>query len=52
VHVLQIGSSTRSIFNMVLIAVVEAQMKSSSNTQEEIKKSKWWKRFKKTAHEI
>ena len=52
VHVLQLGSSTRSIFNMVLIAVVEAQMKSSSNTQEEIKKSKWWKRFKKTAHEI
>lgn len=52
VHVLQIGSSTRSIFNMVLIAVVEAQMKSSTNTKEEIKKSKWWKRFKKTAHEI
>lgn len=52
VHVLQIGSSTRSIFNMVLIAVVEAQMKSNGNTQEEIKKSKWWKRFKKTAHEI
>lgn len=52
VHVLQLGSSTRSIFNMVLIAVVEAQMKSSQNTQEEIKKSKWWKRFKKPAHEI
>lgn len=52
VHVLQLGSSIRSIFNMVLIAVVEAQMKSNTNTQEEIKKSKWWKRFKKTAHEI
>jgi malate dehydrogenase (oxaloacetate-decarboxylating)(NADP+) len=52
VHVLQLGSSTRSIFNMVLIAVVEAQMKNNTNTQEEIKKSKWWKRFKKTAHEI
>lgn len=52
VHVLQLGSSTRSIFNMVLIAVVEAQMKSTANVQEEIKKSKWWKRFKKTAHEL
>ena len=28
VHVLQLGSSIRSIFNMVLIAVVDAQMKS------------------------
>jgi malate dehydrogenase (oxaloacetate-decarboxylating)(NADP+) len=52
VHVLQLGSSIRSIFNMVLIAVVDAQMKCKTNTQEEVKKSKWWKRFKKTAHEI
>lgn len=44
VHVLQLGSSIRSIFNMVLIAVVDAQTKSKSNTQEEVKKSKWWKR--------
>ena len=28
VHVLQLGSSVRSIFNMVLIAVVDAQSKS------------------------
>ncbi len=52
VHVLQLGSSIRSIFNMVLIAVVDAQMKSKTNTQEEIKKSKWWKRFKKTSHDL
>lgn len=52
VHVLQLGSSIRSIFNMVLIAVVDAQMKGKSNTQEEIKKTKGWKRFKKTAHEL
>ncbi len=52
VHVLQLGSSIRSIFNMVLIAVVDAQMKSKSDTQEEIKKSKWWKRFKKTSHDL
>lgn len=52
VHVLQLGSSIRSIFNMVLIAVVDAQMKSNVNTQEAIKKSKWWKRFKTTSHDL
>lgn len=52
VHVLQLGSSIRSIFNMVLIAVVDAQLKSKTNTQEAVKKSKWWKRFKKTTHEL
>ncbi len=43
VHVLQLGSSVRSIINMANIAVVDAQMKSSVNT-EEIQKSPWWKR--------
>jgi len=52
VHVLQLGSSIRSIFNMVLIAVVDAQMKCKTDTQEVVKKSKWWKRFKKTPHEM
>jgi malate dehydrogenase (oxaloacetate-decarboxylating)(NADP+) len=52
VHVLQLGSSIRSIFNMVLIAVVDAQMKSETDTKEAIIKSKWWKRFKRTAHEL
>lgn len=53
VHVLQLGSSIRSIFNMVLIAVVDAQMKcKNSNTEEEVRKSRWWKRFKKRAHDI
>ena len=52
VHVLQLGSSIRSIFNMVLIAVVDAQMKCKTDTQEVVKKSKWWKRFKKTSHEL
>jgi malate dehydrogenase (oxaloacetate-decarboxylating)(NADP+) len=52
VHVLQLGSSIRSIFNMVLIAVVDAQIKSKNNTQEDIKKSVWWKRFKKTSHDL
>lgn len=43
VHVLQLGSSVRSIINMANIAVVDAQMKSSVST-EEIQKSPWWKR--------
>jgi malate dehydrogenase (oxaloacetate-decarboxylating)(NADP+) len=49
VHVLQLGSSIRSIFNMVLIAVVDAQMKCKTDTREEVKKSKWWKRKKVVA---
>lgn len=52
VHVLQLGSSIRSIFNMVLIAVVDAQMKSKPNTALEFNKGKWWKPFKKTSHEL
>jgi malate dehydrogenase (oxaloacetate-decarboxylating)(NADP+) len=52
VHVLQLGSSIRSIFNMVLIAVVDAQLKCKTNTQEAVKKSKWWKRFRKTSHDM
>jgi malate dehydrogenase (oxaloacetate-decarboxylating)(NADP+) len=52
VHILQLGSSARSIFNMVLISVVDAQMKSKTDTKEEIKKSVWWKRFQKISHEM
>ena len=44
VHVLQLGSSIRSIYNMVVIAVVDAQSKNKSSIHEEVKKSKWWKR--------
>jgi len=51
VHVLQLGSSIRSIFNMVLIAVVDAQTKCKNNTQEAVKKSKWWKRRKSVTHD-
>ncbi len=47
VHVLQLGSSIRSIFNMVVIAVVDAQSKTKVNSTEEIKKSRWWKRSQK-----
>lgn len=48
VHVLQLGSSIRSIFNMVMIAVIDAQQKSKSNAADEISKSKWWQRSRKT----
>ncbi len=44
VHVLQLGSSIRAIYNMVVIAVVDAQVKSKGSVHEVIKKSKWWKR--------
>lgn len=47
VHVLQLGSSIRSIFNMVVIAVIDAQVKSKTNAIEEMKKSKWWQRTRK-----
>ena len=52
VHVLQLGSSIRSIFNMVLIAVMDAQTKCKTNTKDEVKKSKWWKRKSKTPEEV
>ncbi len=52
VHILQLGSSVRSIFNMVLISVVDAQMKGKTNVEEEIKKSPWWKRFRKVSHDM
>ncbi len=47
VHILQLGSSVRSILNMALIAVVDAQTKSASPTEEIVKHSPWWKRFRK-----
>ena len=47
VHVLQLGSSVRSIYNMALISIIDAQTKSRVSTDELIKRSRWWKRFKK-----
>ena len=53
VHVLQLGSSVRSIFNMALVAVIDAQTKCSRNQTEEIvRQSKWWKRFQKVSKEL
>ena len=52
VHILQLGSSVRSILNMALIAVVDAQLKSRTPTEDVIKRSSWWKRFKKVSKDI
>jgi malate dehydrogenase (oxaloacetate-decarboxylating)(NADP+) len=52
VHILQLGSSVRSIYNMALIAVLDAQLKSKHATEDIVKKSRWWKRFRKTTKEM
>ncbi len=44
VHILQLGSSVRSIVNMAIIAAVDAQAKTKTLTREIVKTSKWWKR--------
>lgn len=52
IHILQLGSPVRSIFNMVLIAVIDAQLKGTSKTEEIVLRSPWWKRFKKVNSEM
>lgn len=52
VHILQLGSSVRNIINMSLVAVVDAQLKSQAATDEIVKKSRWWKRLRKTNKDI
>jgi malate dehydrogenase (oxaloacetate-decarboxylating)(NADP+) len=47
VHVLQLGSSVRSIYNMALVAVIDAQIKCKSPVDEAVQQSRWWKRDKK-----
>jgi len=46
VHILQLGSSVRSILNMSVIAIVDAQ-KSKVPTDEIVQKSSWWKKLRK-----
>lgn len=50
VHILQLGSSVRSIVNMAMIAVIDAQIKSETSTQELLGHSSWWKRRRKKAN--
>ncbi len=53
VHILQLGSSVRSIVNMALVAVVDAQIKcKNSRTEEIVDSSPWWKRFKKVSRDM
>lgn len=52
VHILQLGSSVRSIINMAMVAVVDAQIKSQGPTEEIVKKSRWWKRFRKVSRDM
>src|SRR5918993_3398544 len=47
VHVLQLGSSVRSIVNMALVAVVDAQFKSKQLADAGSKKTSWLRRSKK-----
>ena len=47
VHVLQLGSSVRSIYNMALVAIIDAQIKCKNSAEESLKKSSLWKRLKK-----
>jgi malate dehydrogenase (oxaloacetate-decarboxylating)(NADP+) len=46
VHILQLGSSVRSIYNMALITVIDAQLKCKSNEAEAVR-THWWKKGKK-----
>jgi malate dehydrogenase (oxaloacetate-decarboxylating)(NADP+) len=47
VHVLQLGSSVRNIYNMALVAIIDAQIKCQHTPEEAMLRSPWWKRTKK-----
>ena len=52
VHILQLGSQVRSIFNMVLIAVIDAQIKCTEKKALEALPVRRWKKFKKITPEV
>jgi malate dehydrogenase (oxaloacetate-decarboxylating)(NADP+) len=47
VHVLQLGSTVRSIVNMATVAVVDAQIRCRNHVGPTVEQSSWWKRLKK-----
>ncbi|HEY9341688.1 MAG TPA: NADP-dependent malic enzyme [Hanamia sp.] len=47
VHILQLGSHVRSIYNMVLIAVIDAQIKCKRRSNREEVATKRWRKSKK-----
>ncbi len=52
VHVLQLGSSVSNIVNMALVSVVDAQIKCKASTEDLVKKSGLWKRFRKISRDL
>jgi len=48
VHVLQLGSSVRSIVNMAMIAVADAQLKCNNAVEKLVAESPYWKRDDKS----
>ncbi|RYF89637.1 MAG: hypothetical protein EOO00_09765 [Chitinophagaceae bacterium] len=52
VHVLQLGSSVRSIYNMTLVSVVDAQIKSKASPSEKIGNKGAWTKFRRVSKEI
>ena len=53
VHILQLGSSVRSIFNMALVAVIDAQIKcGEASTKAIVEKSPWWKKFRNVSRDM
>jgi malate dehydrogenase (oxaloacetate-decarboxylating)(NADP+) len=51
VHILQLGSHVRSIYNMVLIAVVDAQMKCKKKSETQSSEKRRWRKPKLPAAE-
>jgi malate dehydrogenase (oxaloacetate-decarboxylating)(NADP+) len=47
VHILQLGSSVRNIYNMAVVAVIDAQNKCKDTPEEAMRRSPWWKKTKK-----
>jgi malate dehydrogenase (oxaloacetate-decarboxylating)(NADP+) len=52
VHVLQLGSSVRSIYNMALVSVVDAQLKCKSVPGQKIRDNSKWNKFRRVSKEI
>jgi malate dehydrogenase (oxaloacetate-decarboxylating)(NADP+) len=51
VHILQLGSHVRSIYNMVLISVVDAQMKCKKQKSKNAESTSRWRKLKKAPAE-
>jgi len=57
VHVLQLGSSVRQIYNMALVTVIDAQIKSKTTVIENNmfsskEKTSWWRGFRKVSKDL